>query len=97
MLLYFQAYHVLWNATINKTSGSVVNFSAYGPSLNVKITSSLSQRVLAHTKATHRQRLSLKNGIALKINVSIRLQPSETISSFRSCYLQTLVSTDEKV
>lgn len=88
----------LWNATINKTSDSVVNFRVYYPSLDVKITSSLSQHVLAHTKATHRQHLFLKNGITLKINVSIRHQPSEKISFLRSCcYLKTLVSTDEKV
>lgn len=70
----------LWNATISKPSDSVVNFSVYCPSLDVKITSSLSQQVLAHTKATHRQHLFSKNGIALKINVPIRPQPSEKIS-----------------
>lgn len=87
----------LWNATINKTADSVVNFRVYYPSLDVKITSSLSQHVLAHTKATHRQQLFLKNGITLKINVSIRHQPSEKIPFLRSCHLKTLVSTDEKV
>lgn len=99
IFLYCSTYKLimyLWNATINKTSDSVVNFRVYYPSLDVKITSSLSQRVLAHTKATHRQHLFLKNGITLKINVSIRHQPSEKISFLRSCYLKTLVSTDEK-
>lgn len=70
----------LWNATINKTSDSVVNFSVYCLSPDVKLTSSLSQHVLAHTKTTHRQRLFFKNGIALKIDVPIRHQPSEKIS-----------------
>lgn len=70
----------LWNATINKTSDSVVSFSIYRLSLDVELTSSLSQHVLAHTKATHRQHLFFKNGIALKIDVPIRRQPSEKIS-----------------
>lgn len=86
-----------WNAIINTTRDSVVNFSVYCPSLDVRITSSLSQHVLAPSNATHTQHLFLKNGIALKINVAIRHWPSERLSSFRSCYIKTLVSTDEKV
>lgn len=81
--LYCCTYRLIvygWNATISKPSDSVVNFSVYCPSLDVKITSSLSQQVLAHTKATHRQHLFSKNGIALKINVPIIHQPSEKIS-----------------
>lgn len=50
----------LWNATVNKLSASVVNFSVPCPSLDVKITSSLSQRALAHTRTTHRQHLFIK-------------------------------------
>lgn len=50
----------LWNATVNKIADSVVNFSVHCPSLDVKITSSLSQHALAHTKTTHRQHLFIK-------------------------------------
>lgn len=74
----------LWNAIINTTSVSVVNFSVYCPSLDVRITSSPSQRVLAHSDATHRQHLFFFfNGIALKINIAIRHWPSERLSSFK--------------
>lgn len=59
---------------------TLVSFSVYCLSLDVELTSSLSQQVLAHTKATHRQHLFFKNGIALKIDVPIRHQPSEKIS-----------------